>query len=65
MSLANWETVDVEVNDFNKNHTKSDKLQAKDQHWEVIDLANLHLAKEFTFENTAYGTFTVQKCAIN
>ena len=65
VSLANWEMVDVEVNDFNRNHTKSDKLEAKDQHWEVIELTNLPLAKEFTFENTAHGTFTVAKSAIN
>ena len=65
VSLATWAIVDVEVNDFNGNHTKSKKLEAKDQHWEVIELANLPLAKEFTFENTSHGTFTVAKSAIN
>jgi len=65
VKLQNNETVEVEVNEFNRSHTKSDKLEARNQYGELIDLENLKLAKTFTFDTYDHGTFTVALGAIN
>jgi hypothetical protein len=65
LSLANWENVEVEINDFGRDVTLSEQMEAKDHHGEVITLENLNMAKSYTFDTKEWGSITILSSLIN
>lgn len=65
LSLANWENVEVEINDFGRDVTLSEQMEAKDHHWEVITLENLKMVKSYTFDTKEWGSITLLSSLIN
>jgi len=60
IELADWKKVDVEVNEFGKFHTLSEKMEAKDENGNVIVLGSN--AKTYTFEVWDKEFTVVNKC---
>lgn len=64
LSLADWTTQEVQITEFNRDFTRSEKMTALDQHWEFITNDSLKLVKTFTFTDL-WMTFTLLPNAIN
>jgi len=65
LELANGTTVDVDSIEFGNNFTRSDKMEAKFEHGEVITTENHKYAKEYRFESKEFGEFVVLSQIIN
>jgi len=63
LKLADGSTTDVEVVEFNRSATKSEKMIAYDENGEYILLGSN--PKSFTFKTEEHWEFTVLPCIIN
>lgn len=66
LQLADWQTMDVEVTEFNTSVERSPKQTALDQKGQIIDTdTKLTKLESYTFEDPTYGTIKVLPYAIN
>lgn len=65
LKLANDQEVEVVIDDYNRDFLRSEKLEAKDQHGQVITEKNLDDVQSYTFETKDYWTITVLSSVIN
>lgn len=65
LKLANGETQEVVVDDYNRDFVRSEKLQAKDQNGNIITEENLKYVQSYTFNTKEYWEITVLSSVIN
>ena len=64
LQLADSTSMSVDVNEFNRDFTRSEKITALDHHGEIITNDNIKFAKFYTFTDNGM-TFTVLPNCIN